>query len=121
MLSRRALPPFEGETPGEARPRRRLPRLPLAPLGVIGLYVAAIAVAGQAPVPWVLASSGAAGLLALPRPRLAFSLAAAALAVWLATVGDEPVATGAFAALAAAALARSGADIYQGRGEPTVP
>ncbi|MGZ5341150.1 MAG: hypothetical protein ACXWED_07055, partial [Solirubrobacterales bacterium] len=103
------------------RPRRALPRLPLAPLGIVALYVTAIAIAGEPPNPLVLASSGVAGLLALARPRLAVSLAAAALAVWVGTSGHEPVATGALAALAAAALARSGADIYQGRGEPTLP
>jgi hypothetical protein len=88
---------------------------------VIGLYIAAIAVAGEAPGPAILASSALAAMLAVARPRLALSLAAAALAVWLGASGHEPVATGACAALAAAALARSGADIYQGRGEPGVP
>jgi hypothetical protein len=88
---------------------------------VVALYIAAIAIAGESPGPLILVSSGLAGMLAVPRPRLALSIAAAVLAVWLAAVGHEPVATGAFAALAAAALARSGADIYQGRGEPTVP
>ncbi|MGZ5375019.1 MAG: serine/threonine-protein kinase [Solirubrobacterales bacterium] len=120
-LSRRALPPREADLAAERRPRRALPRLPLAPLGIVALYVTAIAIAGEPPNPLVLASSGVAGLLALARPRLAVSLAAAALAVWVGTSGHEPVATGALAALAAAALARSGADIYQGRGEPTLP
>ena len=121
MLSNRALPPLETELPTERRPRRTMPRVPLAPLGIAALYVIAIAIAAEPPNPLVLASSGAAGLLALARPRLAFSLAAATLAVWVGTSGHEPVATGGLAALAAAALVRSGADIYQGRGEPTLP
>ena len=114
LLSDRPLPPLTAEAPAERLPRRRLSRLPLAPAGIAALYVAAIAIAGEPPSAWILASSGAAGLLALARPRLALSLAAAALGVWLGQSGHEPVATGALAALAAAALARSGADIYRG-------
>ena len=117
-LSKRALAPLETDLPTERRARRPMPRLPLAPLGVAALYVTAIAIAAEPPNAVVLASSGVAGLLALARPRLAVSLAAAVLALWVGTSGHAPIATGAFAALAAAALARSGADIYQGRGEP---
>ncbi len=121
MLSGQALPPAKLDPEDQRVSRRPLPRLPLAPLGIVALYVAAIAVAGAAPSPIVLASSGAAGLLALVRPRLALSIAAATVAVWVGTSAHQPVATGAFAALAAAALARSGTDIYSGRGEPTHP
>ncbi len=122
MLNGSPLPALEPDAEEEMpAARRSMPRLQLAPFGIVGMLVAAIAITGTPPQLWVVLACGATAMLALARPRLAVALTGAALAAWVGITAHEPVTTGALAALAAAALWRSGADVYQGHEEPTLP
>ncbi len=113
-LGERRLPALEraaADVRPPRRPRRR-PKLPLMPLALFALCALVILRTGVEPGPWILTVPVGTGILALVRPRLALALAAAALAVWVATVGSSQLAlVAALAALAALAIARSGSDV----------
>jgi serine/threonine protein kinase len=121
-LGERRLPALErapADLRAPRRKRRRL-KLPLMPLALFALCALVILRAGVEPGPWILTVPIGTGILALARPRLALALAAATLAVWLATAGTQIALVAGLAALAAMAIARSGSDVYGSRGEPTV-
>jgi serine/threonine protein kinase len=122
-LGERRLPALERapeDLRAPRRKRRRRLRLPLMPIALFILCAFVILQAGVEPGPWILTVPVGTGILALARPRLALALAAATLAVWLATAGTQIALVAALAALAAMAIARSGSDVYGTRGEPTV-
>jgi eukaryotic-like serine/threonine-protein kinase len=123
-LDIRALAPLDTASPERRRRRLRFRRRlgfrpPLMPLALIAFCTLVILFAGVATDPWILTVPIGAGLLSLARPRLALGLAAGALAVWLAVAGSQITGIAALAALAAMAIARSGADLYGGREAPT--
>lgn len=115
-----ALPALDPERE-EPRQLPRLPAVPLMPAALVALCIFAIAIADVPLDPWVLAIPAVCTPLALARPRLALGIAAAGLAVWIGTAAHDYAPSAALAALATAMLARSGADVYAGREEPTLP